>query len=85
MLISKNVIFNENSFANSKTAIGFMASNESESGLRSWFRVSVGPAHKMRQTLTVNFIVCLEKCDFLEVTSNIFKLYTIGSIFRREY
>ena len=38
--------------------------NKSESGLGSWFWVSVGSAHKTRQTLTVNFAVCFEKCNF---------------------
>ena len=38
--------------------------NESGSVLRSWFWIPIGPARKTRQALNVNFIDCLEKCDF---------------------
>ena len=54
---------------------------EFESGLRSWFQVLVGLARKTRQILTVNFIFCLEKCDFLQMILNIGKLYTIEKYF----
>ena len=81
MLTSKNLIFNGSLFANSETVIGFMATK----WVWEWFWIlipsPVSSAHKMRQTLTVNFIVYLEKCNFLQTTSNIGKLYIVEKYF----
>ena len=55
--------------------------NVSGSDLGSWFRVTIGPARRTRQTLIVNFTVYLEKCNFLQMILNIGKLYTIGKHF----
>ena len=52
--------------------------NEFESGLEPWFQVSVDPACKMRQSCDYQFIDRLEKRNFLQTTSNINILYTIG-------
>ena len=40
---------------------------------------------KQDKVLIVNFIDCLEKCDFLQMTSNIGILYTVGKYFFHEY
>ena len=48
--------------------------NESESGLRSWFWVPIGPTNKTRQNLIVNFRDYLEKHNFF---ANDFKLRQI--------
>ena len=37
---------------------------------------------KLDKVLTVNFIDCLEKYNFLQTTLNIGKLYTIGKHFQ---
>ena len=55
--------------------------NELESGLSSWFWVSVGPTCKTRQRLNWQFIDYLEKRDFLQMTPNISILYTVENNF----
>ena len=55
--------------------------NEFESGLRSLFQVSVGSAHKIKQSFNSQFIDYIEKHDFLQTTSNIGILYTVEKYF----
>ena len=64
-----------------RTLLDLWHRNESKSGLGSWFRVLVDTAHKTRQTLTINFTDYIKKRDFLYMTSNIDKLYTVGKHF----
>ena len=77
----KNVIFNKSSFSNSKIAIEFVALKRVHNRSQILIQVSVGLTHKMRQTLTVDFTYYLKKYDFLQMTSNIDKLYTVGNNF----
>ena len=76
-LILKNAIFNGNSFAKSKTLIGFMASKK----VREWSQIlilSLGWSDTQNETnLNGHFLtVSLEKLDFSQTAPNISKLYT---------
>ena len=60
-----NLIFNRSSFAKYETTIGFVMSIQVREWSQILIRVLVGPASKTKQSQTVNFTNCLEKCDFL--------------------
>ena len=85
MFTSKNAIFNRNLFANSKISIGFMTLKDLRVVSDSDFQVLVGSTRKIRQTLTANFTDYLEKHYFLQMISNIGKLYIVGTIFCHKY
>ena len=76
MLNSKNTIFNKSSFVNSKIAIGFVTSKQ----VRKWYWIlilSLSWTWTLNEAnLNVNFTKYLKKCERLQVTSNIAKLYT---------
>ena len=55
--------------------------NESGRGFRSLFWISVGSTHRTRWTLIVNVINCLKKVTFLQMASNIGKLYIVRKNF----
>ena len=81
VLTSKKVIFNGISFDNSETAIEFGLSKK----VWEWSHILIQSpnwptARKKRQTLTVNFTICLEKY-FFQTTLNIGKLYNVGKYF----
>ena len=71
VLTSKNVIFRGRLFADFETIIGFLAFQILIPSL-SW------PCTQNEANFNYQFTVCLEKCDFLQMTSNISKLYTRG-------
>ena len=82
MLTLKNVIFNRSSFANSDATIGFVTSKQ----VRKWSRILISsPCCSYTQKET-NFLLSIhnlsrKKCDFLQMTSNIGILHTVGKYF----
>ena len=81
-LTVKNMISNINSFQDSEIVIGFMVSKWVWGGDLDFDFECRLALHAKRDTIKLTFFtVFLEKRDFLQMTSNIGKLYTVENHF----
>ena len=85
LLTLKNMIFKGNLFTKPETAIRFLASKR----VHEWSWILI-PSLSLLCTqneakFNCQFTDCLEKCEFLQMTSNIGKLYTVGKHFHHKF